>query len=157
MILILTANIDDGAEEYRQLMGHLSRLPDIQLRVRRERGLARVVTEVHLIGNAAALSAEEMKALPGVEQVVRVSGPYRVLGRHKGDTRPAHFDYRGVRFGQDTLHVFAGLCAVDTPESVKLMMKALSDNGQVCARMGAYKPRTSPYGLAHVLAHGLEL
>jgi 3-deoxy-7-phosphoheptulonate synthase len=41
--------------------------------------------------------------------------------------------------------VFAGLCAVDNPEHVELMLKALRDNGQVCTRMGAYKPRTSPY------------
>jgi 3-deoxy-7-phosphoheptulonate synthase len=41
--------------------------------------------------------------------------------------------------------VFAGLCAVDTPANVEAMMRALRDNGQVCTRMGAYKPRTSPY------------
>jgi 3-deoxy-7-phosphoheptulonate synthase len=46
---------------------------------------------------------------------------------------------------QDTLHVFAGLCAVDGRESVEAMMSALRENGQVCTRMGAYKPRTSPY------------
>jgi 3-deoxy-7-phosphoheptulonate synthase len=50
-----------------------------------------------------------------------------------------------VRFGQDTLHVFAGLCAVDSAESVESMMKALQAHGQICTRMGAYKPRTSPY------------
>jgi 3-deoxy-7-phosphoheptulonate synthase len=77
--------------------------------------------------------------------VVRVSEEYRILGRHKDDSRPAFFDYNGVRFGQDTLHVFAGLCAVDTPAHVEEMLKALRENGQVCARMGAYKPRTSPY------------
>jgi 3-deoxy-7-phosphoheptulonate synthase len=98
-----------------------------------------------LIGNTAALSVDEMSNLPGVERVVRVSEEYRVLGRHKNDNRPAYFDYQGVRFGQDTLNVFAGLCAVDTPRNVELMMKALRDNGQVCTRMGAYKPRTNPY------------
>jgi 3-deoxy-7-phosphoheptulonate synthase len=41
--------------------------------------------------------------------------------------------------------VFAGLCAVDTPEHVEFMMRALKENGQVCTRMGAYKPRTNPY------------
>jgi 3-deoxy-7-phosphoheptulonate synthase len=77
---------------------------------------------------------------------VRVSEPYRVLGRHKqGDDRPSSFEYTGVHFGQDNLNVFAGLCAVDSPESVEEMMKALKANGQVCTRMGAYKPRTSPY------------
>jgi 3-deoxy-7-phosphoheptulonate synthase len=41
--------------------------------------------------------------------------------------------------------VFAGLCAVDNREHVEIMLKAVRDNGQVCTRMGAYKPRTSPY------------
>jgi 3-deoxy-7-phosphoheptulonate synthase len=68
-----------------------------------------------------------------------------VLGRHKDDNRSSHFDYNGIRFGQDTLNVFAGLCAVDTPGHVEIMMRALRDNGQACTRMGAYKPRTSPY------------
>ena len=86
-----------------------------------------------------------MQNLPCVEQVVRISEEYRVLGRHKDDHQATHFDYNGVRFGQDTLNVFAGLCAVDTLEHVELMMQALRDNGQVCTRMGAYKPRTSPY------------
>jgi 3-deoxy-7-phosphoheptulonate synthase len=41
--------------------------------------------------------------------------------------------------------VFAGLCAVDNPTNVEAMMRALKENGQICTRMGAYKPRTSPY------------
>jgi 3-deoxy-7-phosphoheptulonate synthase len=81
-----------------------------------------------------------------VQKVVRVSEPYRVLGRHKqGDDRPSSFEYNGVHFGQDSLQVFAGLCAVDSRASVEAMMKALQQHGQVCTRMGAYKPRTSPY------------
>jgi 3-deoxy-7-phosphoheptulonate synthase len=76
---------------------------------------------------------------------VRVSEQYHILGRHKDDNRPNHFTYNGVRFSQDNLHVFAGLFAADSPTSVETMMKALKENGQVCTRMGAYKPRTSPY------------
>jgi 3-deoxy-7-phosphoheptulonate synthase len=145
MILILTPNIEPESDSYKQLMAHLARLQDIQLRVHREHGTEQTLNEIYLIGNTSSISAEDMKDLPGVERVVRVSEEYRVLGRHKDDSRTAHFDYQGLRFGQDTLHVFAGLCAVDTAEHVELMMKALRDNGQVCTRMGAYKPRTSPY------------
>jgi len=145
MILILTPNIDTEGETYQRLMAHLSRLPNIQARVHREQGAEQCLTEIYLIGNTAAVSLNDMKNLPGVERAVRVSEEYRVIGRHKGDERPTHFEYQGVRFGQDTLNVFAGLCAVDEPKHVELIMKALSDNGQVCTRMGAYKPRTSPY------------
>ena len=145
MILILTPDINPESEAYRRLLGHLSRLQNIESRVHRVQGAQQTLTEIYLIGNTAAVSVEEMRSLPGVERVVRVSEEYRVLGRHLNDDRPAHFDYQGVRFGQDTLNVFAGLCAVDTLENVELMMRALKENGQVCTRMGAYKPRTSPY------------
>jgi 3-deoxy-7-phosphoheptulonate synthase len=153
MILILNPNIDTESETYRQLMGHLSRLPGIDVRVHREQGAEQCLTEVYLIGNTAAVSLSDVRNLPGVGRAVRVSEEYRVIGRHKYDERPTHFDYRGVRFGQDTLNVFAGLCAVDTREHVELMMRALSDSGQVCTRMGAYKPRTSPYSFQ---GHGRE-
>ena len=145
MLLILTPNTNPEGTIYRQLLAHLDSLENIQVRVHREQGVEQTLTEIYLIGNTAAVSLDDMRSLPGVERAVRVSEEYRVIGRHKGDERDAHFEYQGVRFGQDTLHVFAGLCAVDTPENVELTLQALSEHGQICTRMGAYKPRTSPY------------
>jgi len=145
MILILSESADPKSPEYEQLMQALERLPNITTRVHRIQGIERSVTEVYLLGDTKALAIEDMQSLPCVERVIRVSEEYRVLGRHPGDTRPTHFDYQGLRFGQDTLHVFAGLCAVDSREHVEIMMRALRENGQQCTRMGAYKPRTSPY------------
>ncbi|MEW6563839.1 MAG: 3-deoxy-7-phosphoheptulonate synthase [Pseudomonadota bacterium] len=145
MILILASNVDEQGADYRRLMEHLAGLPGIRSRIHTERGSEQTLTEVYLIGNTKGLELEDMQSLPCVERVVRVSEEYRILGRHKDDPRPDYFEYNGVRFGQDSLNVFAGLCAVDNPEHVELMLKALRDNGQVCTRMGAYKPRTSPY------------
>ncbi len=146
MILILEPNAKQDSTEYKVLTGQLDRLPGISYRIHREVGAEVTLTEIYLIGNTGALTLEQMQVLPCVEKAVRVSEAYRVLGRHKqGDDRPSSFEYNGVKFGQDSLHVFAGLCAVDSPESVDEMMKALRDNGQVCTRMGAYKPRTNPY------------
>jgi len=153
MILILTPNIEPESNTYQQLMAHLSCLPDIRLRVHREEGTEQTLTEIYLIGNTSSIPTEDMRDLPGVDRVVRVSEEYRVLGRHRDDDRSSHFNYQGLRFGQDTLHVFAGLCAVDTAEHVEFMMRALRDHGQVCTRMGAYKPRTSPYSFQ---GHGKE-
>ncbi len=145
MILILKPDTDKNSAEYRQLMNHLSNLPEIQVRVHDEVGAQRTLTEIYLIGDTLSLGLDDMNSLPCVERAVRVTEEYRILGRHKDDNRPTYFDYNGVRFSQDTLNVFAGLCAVDTREHVEMMMKALRDNGQVCTRMGAYKPRTNPY------------
>jgi len=145
MILILKPNVDTDSRKFQRISEHLKKTPNIEMRVHKVQGAEQVLTEIYLIGNTAALSLEEMKSFPGVEHAVRVSEEYRVLGRHKDDNRANHFNYNGVEFSQDNLNVFAGLCAVDSPKSVEEMMKALQENGQVCTRMGAYKPRTSPY------------
>lgn len=146
MILVLEPNSRPESADYRMLIAQLERLPKVDFRVHREVGSEVTLTEIYLIGDTGALTVEQMQVLPSVAKVVRVSEAYRVLGRHKqGDDRPSSFEYNGVHFGQDSLNVFAGLCAVDSAESVEGMMKALRDRGQVCTRMGAYKPRTSPY------------
>lgn len=145
MILILEPNIDFNSPEYKQLTEALARLPGVQTRVHTVKGAQQTLTEIYLIGDTKALSTDDMRGLPCVERVVRVSQPYRVIGRHKNDDRPTAFEYNGVRFAQDNLNIFAGLCAVDTPEHVEAMMRALAEHGQVCTRMGAYKPRTNPY------------
>ena len=69
----------------------------------------------------------------------------RILGRHQADEHNTSFSYNGVTFSQNNLHIFAGLNAVDTREFVEQTFECLRDHGQVCARMGAYKPRSSPY------------
>ncbi|GIS91600.1 MAG: 3-deoxy-7-phosphoheptulonate synthase [Pseudomonadota bacterium] len=68
-----------------------------------------------------------------------------MIGRHADDDRARGFTYNGIRFDQNTLHLFAGLCAVDNRENVESMMRALKQHQLPCTRMGAYKPRTSPY------------
>ena len=77
--------------------------------------------------------------------MTRPADEFRILGRRKGQDESIRFEYRGVRFDQECFHVVAGLNAVDTREFVDQTFRALKEAGQVCARMGAYKPRTSPY------------
>lgn len=145
MILILKSDVHSNSPEFKQIMDYLANKPGIRPRVHDEIGTQHTVTEIYLIGDTASLDQSEIESLPGIERVVRVSEEYRIIGRHRDERRPTSFEYNGVRFGQDNLNVFAGLCAVDTPEHVEQMMKALKAHGQVCTRMGAYKPRTNPY------------
>jgi len=129
MIVILEPNIDKNGEPYQRLLAHLAALPNIQVRTHEEHGIQQTLTELYLVGDTAALTLDNIAALPGVARAVRVSREYRILGRYKDDHCPTAFDYNGVRFGQDTLHVFAGLCAVDTREHVEAMLCALRDHG----------------------------
>lgn len=145
MIVILKPGIDKAGVEYTSLMDFLHNQPGIQVRVHEEKGSQQVLTELYLVGDTKSLDQDDIKVLPGVERVVRVSQEYRVLGRHKDDNRATFFEYNGVTFSQDNLNIFAGLCAVDNPTHVEQMLKVLQEHGLVTTRMGAYKPRTSPY------------
>jgi len=145
MLLILHPDIDEHSDAYRSTLKQLRRLPGISVKRHLVQGQEQVLTELYLIGDTHTLDQAELEALPAVERVIRISEEYRVLGRHRDERRICGFDYQGLRFDQDTLHVFAGLCAVDTPHNVETMLRALRDHGQSCTRMGAYKPRTNPY------------
>ena len=145
MLVILAPNTDENAKEYQKTWEFLSTLPNVQLRKHIVRGMQQRLTEIYLIGDTTRIDSEQIAALPTVERVIRISESYRILGRHKDSQRAVGFEYNGVHFSQDNLNVFAGLCAVDSREHTEQMMKALQENGQQCTRMGAYKPRTSPY------------
>jgi 3-deoxy-7-phosphoheptulonate synthase len=145
MLLILHPDIDETGEDFNRTLEHLRALPRIELRMHVVQGQQQKLTEIYLLGDTHALDKADVEALPGVERVIRISEEYRMLGRHKDEKRLAGFEYNGVTFSQDNLHVMAGLCAVDNPRNVEDMLQALSANGQQCTRMGAYKPRTNPY------------
>lgn len=145
MLIILHPNTAHDSDEYRQTMAFLEELPNVSLRVHDVQGAQQTLTELYLLGDTKTVDQEEVQALPAVERVIRISEDYRILGRHRYDQRHTGFTYNGVHFDQNNLNVFAGLCAVDVPEHVEAMFKALQAHGQTCSRMGAYKPRTSPY------------
>lgn len=145
MLIILRADIQPGHADFLQMMQYLEALQGIQIRKHLVQGQQQALTEIYLIGDTHTLDKDEIEALPAVDKVIRISEEYRILGRHKDEQRLAGFDHNGLRFDQNNLHVFAGLCAVDNRRNVETMMAALQNNGQQCTRMGAYKPRTNPY------------
>jgi 3-deoxy-7-phosphoheptulonate synthase len=153
MLIILSPDIDEQSEAYRTTWNYLHQLPGISVRKHLVKGAQQTLTELYLLGDTKQLDTADIAALPGVERVIRISEEYRVLGRHRDQQRVSGFDYQGLRFDQDSLHVFAGLCAVDNRRNVELMLRALQENGQVCTRMGAYKPRTNPYAFQ---GHGAD-
>ena len=145
MLVILNPDLRSDSPEYAHTLNFLAQLPDVSIKIHEVQGAEQKLTEIYLIGNTKKLNIEDIESLPGVERAIRISEEYRILGRHQDERRTSGFDYNGVRFDQNGLNIFAGLCAVDNREHVEMMMKALQENGLNCTRMGAYKPRTSPY------------
>lgn len=145
MLVILHPNTPADSDDYKTTLAYLEHLPNVTLRLHEVQGTQQRLTEIYLLGDTKTLDKEPIETLPAVQRVVRISEEYRILGRHKDEHRHIGFDYNGIHFDQDNLHIFAGLCAVDNREHVEMMMRALQENGLECTRMGAYKPRTNPY------------
>ncbi len=145
MILVLRPDLDDPGPALERVRALLARHPGIEVRPYRFRGDRHAFTELHLVGPTSDVPIAPFEDLPEVLRVVRVSTRYRLVGRHGLGPQTPGFVYNGVRFGDGEALLFAGLCAVDTPEHVEATLAALAASGIVTTRMGAYKPRTSPY------------
>lgn len=145
MLILMRPDIHPDGAEMRALRAHVNNYPGVTAQVHQVVGAMRSLTEVYLIGPTTTVPRASIEALAGVERVVRISEKYRVLGRHQGQVESLGFVYNGLTFDQESLHVFAGLCAVDSPDHVDQMMAACARAGLKTTRMGAYKPRTSPY------------
>jgi 3-deoxy-7-phosphoheptulonate synthase len=145
MVIVMKADVGPDSPELAQLVALAESFPGVTTRVHVVQGATRSLTEVYLLGETHALATAPFEEFEAVEKVVRITEKYRSIGRHGGQLESLGFEYNGVTFSQDTLHVFPGLCAVDSPASVEATFRALAEHGIVTTRAGAYKPRTSPY------------
>src|SRR5512143_907769 len=144
MIIVMKSDIRPDSPEVQQVIKLAERYPGIHAEVRQIEGATRSLTEIYLLGPTTQVPQEPFDEFPAVEKTIRIRERYRAIGRHDG-AEAFGFVYNGVRFGQDTFHLFPGLCAVDSRQNVETMFKALHDAGIQTTRAGAYKPRTSPY------------
>lgn len=145
MIIILKSDTSVQGPEYEKINAYLKQFPDIKVKLVELQGETRTVREVHLIGPTHDVPEEVLTSMTGVEQVIRISNKYRQISRYDLRLVPVGFTYQGIKFDQETLHIFPGPCAVDTLEHAEETFKYLQGLGIVTTRMGAYKPRTSPY------------
>ena len=130
MLAILHPNTDENSDDYRTTFQFLEELQDIQLQTHVVQGEQQKLTEIYLVGDTKKLNIEDIASLPAVEKVIRISHEFRILGKHAPESPSLDFEYNGVRFNQDSFHLFAGLCAVDRKGNVEGMMKCLQQFGQ---------------------------
>lgn len=93
-----------------------------------------------------------LELVPGVREVVKISEPYKLVGRtfKVSDTV---VDLAGVPVGGPEVVVVAGPCSVESLEQVSSVADAVAAAGARGLRGGAFKPRTSPYSFQ---GHGEE-
>jgi len=93
-----------------------------------------------------------LELLPGVREVLKISEPYKLVGRTFKPTDTV-VDVAGVPVGGPEVIVMAGPCSVETREQVGIVCAAVQASGARILRGGAFKPRTSPYAFQ---GHGEE-
>ncbi len=99
--------------------------------------------------------AEQLSVLPGVDNVVPILKPYKMISREH-NPRPATVFIGDAAIGGGHLGVIAGPCSVESREQMIQTGTAVKAAGACALRGGAYKPRTSPYSFQGLGPEGLE-
>jgi 3-deoxy-7-phosphoheptulonate synthase len=109
------------------------------------------------IGPAPTEEAREhLRALPGVETVVRITKPYKLASREFRHDDSA-ISIGGVVTGDGRFVVAAGPCGVESREQLRAAARIAQRHGAHLLRGGAFKPRTSPYSFQGLGEEGLAL
>lgn len=110
-----------------------------------------------IIGDTSEIDPNDLYAFEGVQEVTRVSTPFKKASRSfkNGDTI---IELRnGIQIGGDQFVVMAGPCSVESEEQLRMIAKSVKQSGAHILRGGAYKPRTSPYAFQGLEEAGLKL
>ena len=113
-------------------------------------------TAIGMTGNTGAVDKSLFEVLPGVEEAIRVTKPYKLASREmKRDDTTIRFDQGPV--GPGTFTVIAGPCSVENEAMILTTAEFLMSKGVKFLRAGAFKPRTSPYAFQGMGLEGLKI
>jgi 3-deoxy-7-phosphoheptulonate synthase len=111
-------------------------------------------TVIGAIGERELLAALPLEGFPGVEQVLPILKPYKLVSRELV-ADPTVIDVRGRRLGGGYFGFIAGPCTVEYREQTLETARAVAAAGASMLRGGVFKPRTSPYAFQGLGEEGL--
>ncbi len=114
-------------------------------------------TIIGVIGPEDILRATPLEVFPGVEKVMPVLAPYKLVSR-EFRSEPSIIDLgKGVKLGGKKVITIAGPCAIENHKMLKEIAKEVKACGVEVLRGGAFKPRTSPYSFQGLGEEGLKI
>src|SRR5712691_13542590 len=146
MVIVMEPTATEG-----QIQKVIESLVEVGYDVHRSTGVSHTV--LGAVGQPRqVVDPTALELIPGVRDVVKISEPYKLVGR---TFKPADtvVDVGGVSVGGPEVIVMAGPCSVETREQVGTVARAVRSAGARVLRGGAFKPRTSPYSFQ---GHGEE-
>jgi 3-deoxy-7-phosphoheptulonate synthase len=111
---------------------------------------------VGLVGDTERFLSMPLATLPGVDHVVRIGKPYKLVARELHPA-PSTVAVGPAEVGRGTFSLIAGPCAVETRDQAMEAALGAKRAGATLLRGGAYKPRTSPYSFQGLAQRGLEI
>ncbi|MFA7685649.1 MAG: 3-deoxy-7-phosphoheptulonate synthase [Candidatus Gracilibacteria bacterium] len=114
-------------------------------------------TVIAVIGEERDINIGHLESLPGVEKVMRVVQPYKLVSIET-KKEPTIIEVNGVKIGsKEQLAAIAGPCAVESEEQMDTVARELKAMGVRILRAGAFKPRTGPYAFQGLGKEGLDI
>jgi 3-deoxy-7-phosphoheptulonate synthase len=149
MIVVMKVGSSD-----KEIAGVVKRIESAGLKIHVSQGVERTI--VGVVGQIIPELEDMLEMLPGVDEVIRVSKPYKLSSRefHPLDTT---IEVGGVTIGGKEIVVMAGPCAVENEQQLLETARAVKAAGATILRGGAFKPSTSPYQFRGLGEQGLEL
>lgn len=149
MIIVLKP---DATEE--QINHIVEKLKGFGLQIHMSKGEERTI--IGAIGDERVLANQPLEIFPGVEKVMPILQPFKLVSREfKKEDTIIEFE-NGVKIGGKKIHVMAGPCAIESKELLIQIAEDVKASGASFIRGGAFKPRTSPYTFQGLGEEGLK-
>jgi 3-deoxy-7-phosphoheptulonate synthase len=115
-------------------------------------------TAIGITGNKGEVEPGMLEEMPGVQEVIQVSKPYKLVSREvKEDNTVIRFEGTKATIGGQGLTIVAGPCAIESHDQAFTVAERVHRAGAQFFRGGAYKPRTSPYSFQGLGEEGLRI
>ncbi len=109
------------------------------------------------VGARIDFDTRNLEVLSGVQEVHRISAPYKLAGRSFRPEGTVIEFANGLKIGGDEVVVMAGPCSVESREQLFNVAGQMAKAGARVLRGGAFKPRSSPYSFQGMGLEGLKL
>jgi 3-deoxy-7-phosphoheptulonate synthase len=111
---------------------------------------------ISAFGDREMIRSLSLEDIPGVEKVLPVSKPYKLVSADASPERTV-IQVRGRRIGGDHFGLIAGPCTVESREQTLETARVVNAAGATMLRGGAFKPRTSPYSFQGLGSEALAI
>jgi 3-deoxy-7-phosphoheptulonate synthase len=114
-------------------------------------------TVLGAVGAKVDFDTRDIELLGGVEEVLRITAPYKLASRHFRPEGTIVTLAGGVAIGGEEVVIMAGPCSVESADQIDNVAASVAAGGARILRGGAFKPRTSPYSFQGIGQQGLKL